>query len=141
MPTSSVPVSFGGTRDIGSVVEPGIAVSWNQSEVIAARRIIIETAKSILSGSVSPVEGARAIARHSFKARLEDDSDVLPFVGIASETEALPLGRERGHWQASELAELQGKIDESQAWALTVAGTHCQSLVARSESLMLWPDG
>jgi hypothetical protein len=115
-------------------------VSWNQSEVIAARQIIIETAKGILSGSVSPVEGARAIARHRFKARLEDDLDILPFVGIASETESLPLGGERVHWQAHALADLQGKIDESQAWALAVASTHCQSLVARSGSLMRWPD-
>jgi hypothetical protein len=115
-------------------------VSWNQSEVIAARQIIIETAKGILSGSVPPVEGARAIARHRFKARLEDDPDILPFVGIASETESLPLGGERVHWQAHALADFQGKIDESQAWALAVASTHCQSLVARSRSLMRWPD-
>jgi hypothetical protein len=79
----------------GSIGETGIAVSWNQSEVIATRQIIIETAKGILSESVSPVEGARALARHSFKARLEDDPDILPFVGIASETESLPLGQER----------------------------------------------
>ncbi|QDF39072.1 hypothetical protein [Bradyrhizobium symbiodeficiens] len=116
-------------------------MSWNQSEVIAARQIIIGTAKGILSGSVSPVEGARAIARSSFKARLEDDPDILPFVGIASETESLPLGRERAHWQAQALADLQGKIDKSQAWALTVASTHCQSLVTRSGCLMRWPDG
>lgn len=116
-------------------------MSWNQSEVIAARRIIIETAKCILSGRTSPVEGARTIARHSFKARLEDDPDILPFVGIDSETESLPIGPERAHWQARALAELQGKIDESQVWALTVASTHCQSLVARSGSLMRWPDG
>ncbi|MGV7212031.1 hypothetical protein [Bradyrhizobium sp. UFLA05-112] len=142
MPTSSVPVSFlRDRRDTGSVVETGIAVSWNQSEVIAARQIIIETAKGILSGSVFPVEGARTIARRRFKARLEDDPDILPFVGIASETESLPLGRERAHWQVRALADLQGRIDESQAWALTIATAHCQSLLARSASLMRWPDG
>ncbi len=116
-------------------------MSWNQSEVIAARQIITETAKGIFSRSVSAVEGARIIARHSFKARLEDDPDILPFVGIASETESLPLGGERVHWQAQALADLQDKIDESQAWALTVASAHCQSLVARSGSLMCWPEG
>jgi hypothetical protein len=116
-------------------------VSWNQSEVIVARRIIIETVKGILSGGISPVEGARTIARHSFKARLEGDPDILPFVGIASETESLPLGGERVHWQAHALPDLQDKIDESQAWALTVVSTHCQSLVARAGSLMRWPDG
>jgi hypothetical protein len=115
-------------------------VSWNQSEVVAARQIIIETAKGILSGSVSPVEGARTIARHSFKARLEDDPDVLPFAGIASETEALPFGRERALWQAHALADLQGKINQSQAWAFSVASPHCQGLVARSGGLMRWPE-
>ncbi|WP_128920800.1 hypothetical protein [Bradyrhizobium nanningense] len=141
MPTSSVPVSFGGRRDTGSFCDAGIVVSWNQPEVIAARQIIIQMAKGILSGSVSPVQGARTIARRRFTARLEDDPDILPFVGIASETEALPLGRERVHWQAQALADLQDKIDESQAWALTVASAHCQSLVARSGSLMCWPEG
>lgn len=106
-------------------------MSWNQSETIAARQIIIEAAKGILSGSVSPVEGARTIARHSFKARLEDDSDILPFVGVASETESLPLGYERAHWQARALADLQGKIDESQAWR-----SQSRAPIARAS----WPD-
>jgi hypothetical protein len=103
--------------------------------------VIVQAAKDILSGIVSPVEGARSIAECRFKARLEDDPDILPFVGIASETEALPLGRERAHWQADALADLQDQIDKAQAWALTVATAHCQSLLMRSASLMRWPDG
>ena len=115
-------------------------MSWDQSEVIAERRIVIETAQGVLSGSVSPVEGARTISRRRFKARLEDDPDILPFVGIDSETEALPLGGERAHWQAQALSDLQDLIDKSQAWTLTVGAAHCQNLVARSASLLRWPD-
>jgi hypothetical protein len=103
--------------------------------------MIVETAKGVFSGIVSPIEGARTIAGRRFKACLEDDPDILPFVGIASETEALPLGGERAHWQAHALADLQDQIDKAQAWALTVATAHCQSLLSRSASLMRWPDG
>jgi hypothetical protein len=115
-------------------------MSWNQPEVIAARRTIIETAKGILSGTVSPIEGARSIEKNRFPARLENDPDILPFVGIASETEALPLGTERVHWQARALANLQIKIDESQAWAREFGIVYCQNLVTRSASLLRWPE-
>jgi hypothetical protein len=114
-------------------------MSWNQSEVIEARRVTLETAKGVLSGTVSPIEGARIIARHRFTARLENDPDILPFVAIESETEELPLGNERTHWQARALADLQPTIDESQSWASKVGASHCQNLLARSASLLRWP--
>jgi hypothetical protein len=115
-------------------------MSWDESEIAAARRTIIETANGILSGTISPIEGARGIARDRFPACLENDPDVLPFVGIVSETEALPLGSDRAHWQAKALADLQAKIDESQAWARKFGTVYCQNLVTRSADLLRWPE-
>ncbi|MGY8685949.1 hypothetical protein Q2941_50925 [Bradyrhizobium sp. UFLA05-153] len=115
-------------------------MSWNQSEVIEARRSILETARRVLSGRTSSIEGARIIASRRFKARLEDDPDILPFVGIDSETEALPFGSDRIHWQAQALSELKSKIDEAEAWARNFAASHCQKLLAREITLLSCPD-
>ncbi|MGJ5200676.1 hypothetical protein [Bradyrhizobium sp. HKCCYLRH1030] len=114
-------------------------MSWNQPQVIAARQDILQAARDVLSGAVSPIEGARSIARLRFTALLETDVDILPLVGIDSETDALPLGRDREHWQAQALIDLQGAIDDAQRWARDVADSRCRSLLARSDSLLRWP--
>jgi hypothetical protein len=115
-------------------------MSWNQHEVISARLEILETIKRILSKDSSTIEGARIISRCRFKARLEDDADILPFVGIDSETDALPLGHDQVHWQALALADLQPEIERAETWARTIATGYCQSLLAREAALLLWPD-
>ncbi|MGY3449769.1 hypothetical protein [Bradyrhizobium sp. USDA 4353] len=115
-------------------------MSRNQLEVIAARQGILDVARDVLSGVVTPIEGARAIARLRFAARLDTDVDVLPLVGIDSETDALPLGRERNHWQAQALADLQDAIDEAQRWARDFGDSHYRNLLGRAESLLRWPD-
>jgi hypothetical protein len=115
-------------------------MSLNQAEVLKARRTILETAKGVLSGAVSPIEGARVIVASRSAARLEADPDILPFVGIDSETEALPLGKDRDYWQKQALADLQPTIDEAQHWARDLGADHCQNLLARSAILLRWPD-
>lgn len=112
---------------------------WNQPEVISARRIILETALSVLAEVVSPIQGARMITSTRFAARLEDDPDILPFVAIESETETLPLGGDRIHWQAQALTNLQPDIDKAQTWARDFGSVHCQNLLARAVSLLQWP--
>jgi len=113
----------------------GADMSFDQSAVLKARRLIFETASKILSGAVLPIEGARIIAASRFAARLQNDPDILPFVGIDSETDALPLGNERKHWQAQALAGLQPRIDQAQQWAREFGSGHCQNLLARSDLL------
>ena len=86
------------------------------------------------------IEGARIIARCRFKARLEDDADILPFVGIDSDTDALPLGHDQIHWQAQTLADLQPEIERAEIWARDTATSYCQNLLAREAALLRWPD-
>ncbi|MCK1618877.1 hypothetical protein IVA96_19965 [Bradyrhizobium sp. 159] len=67
-------------------------MSWNEAEILAARRKILKSAQDMLAGQLSYIEGARNIVTASTKARLDKrDVDLLPFVGIVSETDALPL--------------------------------------------------
>jgi len=57
--------------------------------------------------------------------------DLLPFVRIDSETEALPLGEMRVHWQQTALEGLQPEIDRMEAWARRFGEPYCRNLVAR----------
>jgi hypothetical protein len=109
-------------------------MSWNESEMLAARRIIVDAATAMLAGKLSYIEGSRKIAAARFAARLDIDADVLPFVGIVSETEALPFGAMRALWQAAALDALEPRIEEAEAWAQDFGEPHCRNLVQRFSS-------
>jgi hypothetical protein len=108
------------------------AMSWNESEILAARRVIFEAAQDMLAGRLSYIEGARKIIAARFTSRLDEwDVDLVPFVGIDSETEALPFGDMRAHWQAAALDALQPEIAKMEVWARRFGAPHCRNLVAR----------
>jgi hypothetical protein len=107
-------------------------MSWNESEILAARRAILEAARAMLAGTLSYIEGARKIVAAWGGSKLDEaDTDFLPFVGIDSETEALPFGEMRTHWQAAALEALQPQISQSEAWAKKFGEPSCQNLVKR----------
>jgi hypothetical protein len=107
-------------------------MSWNETEILGARRAILETAQAMISGKLSYIEGARRIVASWRASKLDQwDSDFLPFVGINSETEALPLGKMRTHWNATALENLQPEIDRSEAWARKFGEPFCRNLVRR----------
>lgn len=86
----------------------------------------------MLSGKLSYVEGARKIVAARATARIDErDDDLLPFVGIVSETDALPFGEMRKHWQAVALDALQPEIEQKEAWARGFGEDHCKNLVDR----------
>ena len=107
-------------------------MSWNESEIMAARRSILNAAQDMLAGKLSYIEGARKIVAAATTARLDErDADLLPFVGIDSETDALPFGEMREHWQAAALLGLQPEIDQKETWARGFGELHCRNLVKR----------
>jgi hypothetical protein len=107
-------------------------MSWNEAEILAARRTIFEAAQAMLAGTLSYIEGAREIVAHLRTAKLDErDADFLPFVGIDSETEALPFGEMKSHWNAAALEALQPEIDRSEAWAKGFGEPFCRNLVKR----------
>jgi hypothetical protein len=96
-----------------------------------AWRDISAIARNILVGDISPIEGARAIVRSAHMDDLEWDEDVIPFVAIDSETDALPFGEVRALWKPESLEKLQPAIDSAEAWAREIAIPHCLKLVER----------
>jgi hypothetical protein len=95
------------------------------------RNAIVETARAMLAGRITFIEGARRISTLRFKADLEWDPDVLPFVAIDSETDALPVGDVQSHWNSEALAKLQPEVASAETWARDMGWPHCGALVRR----------
>jgi hypothetical protein len=92
-------------------------MSWNESEIIAARRAIFDAAQDMLAGKLSYIEGTRKIVASIRAARIvEWDSDLVPFIGIASETDALPSEQTKQFWRAAALEGLRPEIARAEAW-------------------------
>ncbi|WP_456798413.1 hypothetical protein [Bradyrhizobium sp. USDA 4473] len=104
----------------------------NLNEIEVARRKIGELARQILDGELSYVEGARSIWRLGRKANLSEmDADLVKFLAIDSETDALPIGAERTFWNRDALERLQPEIEHAEAWAKKAGQTACENLVRR----------
>ncbi|WOH54124.1 hypothetical protein [Bradyrhizobium sp. sBnM-33] len=89
----------------------------------------------MLAGRLTYIEGARKIFEAWWISKLDEwDADFLPFVCIHSETEALPFGKMRTHWQPAALEALQPEIDRMETWARQYGEPHCRNLVARFSS-------
>jgi len=99
---------------------------------VQSRLRIVETVAQMLAGSLSFIEGARRISGLRFDAEIPDDPDIVPFVMIDSETDALPLDPEvRKRWSPLALEKLQIEIDQAETWARQVGAPHCENLRAR----------
>jgi hypothetical protein len=107
-------------------------MSYDESKIMTARLVIYEAVQDMLAGRLSYIEGARKICRARFSWGLgEWDDDLRCFIGIDSETDALPFGEHRAYWQAAALEALQPEIDRKEAWARKLAEPHCRNLVER----------
>lgn len=103
-----------------------------ESKVEEARLEIAATARRMLDGNLSFIEGARRIFALRDAARLDYfDPDILPFVAIDSETDTLPFGNVRKLWAPAALEKLQPKIDSAEQWAHEAGAPHCRNLIRR----------
>lgn len=100
--------------------------------VQSTRRQVVETAQAMLDGQLDFLAGSRRLAalRHEVDVA-GSDADFLVFVGIDSETDALPLGEVRRHWSPEALAKLESEIQNAEEWAARVGRSACQLLIAR----------
>jgi hypothetical protein len=106
----------------------------SDAEVAAARQLVVETARAMLDGRLSFIEGARRINGQKWHVDLPDpelDPDMVCFLLIDSETDILPLGDVRQLWQPAALEKLQPKIEQSEQWARETGRAACQSLIKR----------
>jgi hypothetical protein len=103
-----------------------------KAEALAARRSILTTMERMLDGSLPYLEGSRTITTLRFDADVDEfDPDILPFVGVDSETESLPIGDKRKFWSAANRERLQPRIDEAERWAKGILESHCRNFIQR----------
>lgn len=104
----------------------------HEEYVRSVRQKIVSTAQAMLDGQLSFLIGSRRLAalRHETDMAA-DDADFTVFVAIDSETDALPLGAVREHWDQDALARLEHEIEEAEHWASTAGADACRSLIAK----------
>jgi hypothetical protein len=86
----------------------------------------------MLCGTVSSIEGSRLICGLRFTAKIEDfDPDILTFVAINSEADALPNVANRQYWSPEALAKLQPEIERLEKWAHDFARVSCHRIIER----------
>jgi hypothetical protein len=120
--------------------KPFEAIEEIDTEESARRRAIVEskwrqivvTAQRMLDGELSFIEGARALLKFRSSGYIEiADPDILPFVLIESETDALPLGDVRALWKPESLVRLQPEIEHAEQWARELGSASCRNLIKR----------
>ena len=109
---------------------PDIQMTGNDAQATAVAQIV-ETAERMRDGELNMIEGARRIVELSWKAGLHGDKDIIPFICIDSETDALPLGDVRRQWRQDALEKLQPEIERAEAWARKFGLPACVSLIER----------
>jgi hypothetical protein len=98
----------------------------------SVRLQVISTAQAMLDGQLNFLIGSRRLAALRYETdAAADDADFMIFVAIDSETDALPLGAVREHWDHDALARLEPEIEEAEHWATTAGADACRSLIAR----------
>jgi hypothetical protein len=97
------------------------------------RREMVRVAREILNGSIGIVAGARQMNGLRFPAKLEWDEDVKVFIGIDSQSDHLPLGLVRRHWNEE---VLKIKDEELKRFELSVkdrAFRACESFIKKHD--------
>ena len=92
---------------------------------------IARVAETILDGEIRLVEGARRIASLRHLLDFEPDQDILFFVGLDSEADRYPLGKERLLWNLEALTKLDKEILEYEKRCTDDALIICKRLVER----------
>lgn len=107
-----------------------LAEKYNQ-----ARIATLDVLTSLTTGKIGVLLAARKLAGLRFTLigdKLDDDWRI--FVAIDSETDHLPTGKERVHWQTEALAEKDIEIKESELFYHEQALAAAYRLIRRYEN-------
>jgi hypothetical protein len=97
-----------------------------------SRAAAVAIAERVLRGELDFVTGARLLVDLRGSVGVpSDDPDLLTFIGIDSETDALPIGPVRERWAPEALAEKADAIDRAQRWAREYGEDAFRNLISR----------
>jgi len=95
------------------------------------RREMVRVARGILNGGIGIVSGARQLTHLRFCSRSDNNSDLLIFVGIDSESDHLPLGDVRRHWNVKALKIKDEELNRFEARVKERAFRACEGIIAK----------
>jgi hypothetical protein len=89
---------------------------------------LVTVAEQMIAGTVGPIEGSRRIAQHRFGVGDEDNAALMPFVGIASESDNIVVG-DRALWAAAFLEEIDRAYEEYEVQLRSAIAADCRALL------------
>ncbi|PYO79113.1 MAG: hypothetical protein DMD63_05170 [Gemmatimonadetes bacterium] len=89
----------------------------------------IKTARAVLDGKMGIIEGARLLS--TLAPDLVPDWNFLVLAALDSETDDLPVGKERKLWDATALAERDPVISQIEADAKQEVEVACRNILRR----------
>jgi hypothetical protein len=108
------------------------ANQYNLEEVQSTWIEAVKVAENILSGKIGIIEGARELTAISYKLdSVETETDFLVFIATASETDHLPVGKERQFWAKSALQEKDIEIKQAENYHKENIFSACRVLLEK----------
>jgi len=104
----------------------------HEEYVAMQRRHVATIAQRILAKEVDIFDASWEIAglRAELEIDLQDD-DVMAFVLVVCETDALPVGVEALNWSEEALARKEPEVRRAREWAFNIVRQPCENLIAR----------
>jgi len=122
-------------QHVSPMIRENYRTNLEYRESVNAR--MLSLAKRLLSGELGIIAGARELSGFEDEVgqvEPEIGAVLTTFVGISSETDALPVGDERRHWSAAALEREDRKIAEAENTWRTNALDACARLISLIEA-------
>jgi hypothetical protein len=121
-------------REAGPIFKRALDELGRFSETIEEQPLYFafELARRILAREVGLIAGCREMVAIRNRGNLHECKDLDPFVGVESETDALPLGPVRGRWSAEALIEADHKIAQAEGSYRETIDDACRTLIQRT---------
>jgi hypothetical protein len=94
---------------------------------------IVAAARAVLSGELGIIAGARRLCGLGHEIGADRDAHFTFFVGLESETDHLPVGEVRQHWNAEALREKDAEIMRVESFYRERALEICRQLIQKYE--------
>ncbi len=100
------------------------------------REKALKTARAILNGELGIIEGARVLSTLApdLVADWKVDPDFLVLAALDSETDDLPVGKQRKLWDATALAERDATVSRIEAEARQNVEAACRNILRRFDA-------
>ena len=104
---------------------------YNEEHLQWLSNKIVEIARNILSGEVGIVAGARKFGGVRHQVGDDHDPDFLFFTAVDSETDHLPIGEVRQHWNSEVLRAKDAELAAYEAEVRERAFEACRRLIQK----------